>query len=257
MAKNYGVGYPERPLMSTLSDLLGIPHFTTSNGGTVRSDFLREVLTALGEDPAGLDKDGLIRACVQASGSPFDPTVLSRGATVTNAALQLIVDGVTSESTSLERLATMDVAMPQDLAVEFDPAEMVDARRRALTARATREGQDRFRTAVLAAYGQACALSGFDAVAAIEAAHITPYLGPRSNVVPNSLPLRADLHRLWDGGQLALHEESMTIILGPALRVTSYGELHGRPAVNLPRRQADRPSSKALAAHRAWCGMDR
>ncbi|WP_155378796.1 hypothetical protein [Cellulomonas sp. JZ18] len=51
MAKEYGVEYPERALMAVLSDLLGIPHFTTSRGSTVRSDFLKAVLVALGESP--------------------------------------------------------------------------------------------------------------------------------------------------------------------------------------------------------------
>ena len=39
--------YPERQLMAVISDLLGIPHFTTSNGSTVRADFLQAVAARL------------------------------------------------------------------------------------------------------------------------------------------------------------------------------------------------------------------
>jgi len=34
--------------MATISDLLGIPHFTTARGSTVRRDFLEAVGVALG-----------------------------------------------------------------------------------------------------------------------------------------------------------------------------------------------------------------
>ena len=257
MAKQYGVEFPERPLMAVLSDLLGIPHFTTSNGGTVRSDFLQAVLLALGGDPRGLAKDDLIRACVvAASGQPFDAALLSPGGTVTNRALQVMIDGVTTRRASNADLSNPLIDTAWSEGVEFDPAEISDTRRRQLAERALREGQDRFRTAVLDAYGRACALTGDNAVGALEAAHITPYRGTASNVISNGICLRADLHRLWDGGQVALDEETSRILLGSALRATTYGALHGAKARNLPRRREDRPSRAALAAHRGWCDLE-
>jgi hypothetical protein len=255
VAKNYGVEYPERPLMAVLSDLLSIPHFTTSNGGTVRSDFLRAVLVALGGDPRGLDKNGLIKACVEASGMPFVEALWSPGGTVTNEALQVMVDGISAgRPGAIEDNPVVDVGWPAD--VEFDPHELADTRRRQLAERAVRVGQDHFRTAVLSAYGRACALTGDNAVGALEAAHITPYVGVESNVISNGICLRADLHRLWDGGQIALHEESGVVLLDQALLATTYAVLHRRTAANLPRTRSDRPSRLALVAHRRWCGLD-
>src|SRR3954454_16356270 len=132
MPKQYGVEYPERPLMAVVSDLLNIPHFTTSNGGTVRSDFLQAVLVALSGEPAGRNKDELIAACVEAATRrPFDPRYLSPRGTVTNAALQLIVDGVTehglSASPAKDPRSSPDLA---DVIGEFDPGDIVDERTR-------------------------------------------------------------------------------------------------------------------------------
>lgn len=254
MSKRYGVEYPERPLMAVLSDLLAIPHFTTSNGGTVRSDFLATVLEALGGEPTGLDKNGLIRACIQAATGGFDEALLSPGGTVTNDALQVIINGVTAgRGPAQEGDPVVDVVW--DSAVLYDPAETADTRRREVSERAVRDGQNKFRTAVLNAYGYRCALTGADAVGALEAAHITPYRGAESNVVENGIALRADVHRLWDSGQIAIHEETGMVLLGAALRTTTYADLHlARPA-KLPTAVANRPSKLALAAHRAWCRL--
>jgi hypothetical protein len=253
MAKQYGVEYPERPLMAVLSDLLGIPHFTTSRGGTVRSDFLWAVLVALGGEPSGLNKDQLIEASVRAATGDFDRALLSPGGTVTNEALQAIIDGVNARRAHPEPTRpVLDVTWGE---VDYDPDQTADLRRRALAERAVREGQDKFRTAVLRAYSEACAFTSANAPGALEAAHITPYRGAASNVVPNGICLRADLHRLWDGGQLAIHEGTGRILVSEALRATTYGGLHETQPVNMPHAKSLRPSPAALAAHRAWCGL--
>lgn len=258
MAKNYGAEFPERPLMAVLSDLLGIRHFTTSRGSTVRSDFLREVLTALGGDPTGLGKDALMLACVEAA-TRQDPDdgLVSPGGTITNTALKVIIDGITRNGIPGKLpAAQVDVVFPAlDDEFDFDPSAMVDERNRVLAERAARDGQDAFRTVVLKAYSDACALTGYDSAPALEAAHITPYQGPKTNVVVNGISLRADLHRLWDSGQLALHEETMGVLVSDALRATQYGALAGVRAPNLPHKSAERPSRTALRAHREWCGL--
>jgi putative restriction endonuclease len=244
--------------MAVISDLLGIPHFTTSRGSTVRSDFLVAVLVALGGSPTGLNKDELMLACVAAATrtSP-EPDLVSPGGTITNRALQIIIDGITEHGIPGKLPSHRVERVSSDLPVEFefDPTGLADERERSLAERAVREGQDAFRSAVLRAYSSACALTGTDAPPALEAAHITPYRGPKTNVVVNGICLRADLHRLWDSGQVALDETSMQICVSDALRATTYGTLHGIPAANLPRRTADRPSRAALRAHREWCRL--
>ncbi len=61
-----------------------------------------------------------------------------------------------------------------------------------------RRGQSAFRAALLDAYQNRCAITGCDAVPALEGAHLRPYRGPDSNVVTNGLLLRADIHTLFD-----------------------------------------------------------
>jgi hypothetical protein len=256
MAKLYGVEYPERALMAVISDLLGIEHFTTSRGATVRSDFLRRVLQALGRDADGLSKDELIAACVATSTRrPFDPRLLSPGATVTNQVLQVIVDGIIVNGLG-RAVSHPESAEPVAASVsrDFIPEDFDDERDRQLAERAVRHGQDRFRTDVLETYGSACAITGANAATALEAAHVTPYKGPQTNVLQNAICLRADLHRLWDGGQLALDEQTAAVLVSAALGATSYGSLEGCVAA-LPRRRDHRPSDAALRAHREWCGL--
>src|SRR5690606_35764594 len=71
-----------------------------------------------------------------------------------------------------------------------------DARVWIMTAIAQRQGQGAFRAMILDAYGQRCAISGCNAIAVLEAAHILPYRGEHTHRVDNGLLLRSDLHTL-------------------------------------------------------------
>jgi hypothetical protein len=264
VAREYGAEYPERPLMSIISDLLGIEHFTTSRGSTVRTDFLRSVATALGADLATLRdrrKDEVLRTCVElATREPMDPALLSPGATVTNRALQSIIDGVIANGVPgrppvepVEPVPVMDDEPRTDADV-FDPIAVRDERDRRLMHIAARQGQDQFRLALLAAYDSRCAITDFDAVETLEAAHIFPYRGPATNHVTNGLLLRADIHILYDRGAISVHETTHLVLLKPHLEVTRYRDLAGRQ-LRLPRKVDDRPSVPALRSHREWAGL--
>lgn len=261
MAKQYGVDYPERPLMSVISDLLGIAHFTTSRGSTVRSDFLKAVATALNVPAARastLRKDDLLAAVVEAATrEPMDPTLFSPGGTVTDRALQRIIDGLIVHG-SPGRPATLtqpvEPEVDEDFLDDFDPAMLKDDRDRALVETAVREGRDRFRSSLMDAYGSACAVTGYTAVETLQAAHIYPYRGPATNRVSNGLLLRADIHVLFDRGAIAIHETSLHVLLKPHLEVTQYGSLAGNK-LRRPHRLADRPSAAALRSHREWAGL--
>jgi putative restriction endonuclease len=262
MAKIYGNEFPERPLMSVLSDLLGIDHFTTARGSTVRRDFLEAVGTGLGlrsdELRALRTKDEVLATVVQtATRQPMRMDLISPGGTVTNRALQVIIDGVVDHGVP-GRLG-LDHAAPEPLAEElppFDPGAVGDERNRLVAEVAAREGQNAFRTAVMEAYGQRCAITGFDAVQALEAAHIYPYRGTATNVVSNGLLLRADLHRLFDRGALAIDENSYHVRLDPQLMVTEYAYLvEDEVRLRLPHRRNHHPSYAALRFHREWSGL--
>lgn len=261
MAKIYGETFPERALMSTISDLLNMPHFTTSRGGTVRSDFLLAMAGALEvKGIADMRKDDLIRACWEAATDEKMPdSKLSRGGTVTNAVLQDIVNGIIERKVS-GNVATVPAGSSEEPPSDgepdqFTPSQLVDERKKKIREIAEREGQNKFRVMVLETYGNRCAVTGSDVPAAIEAAHILPYRGPKFNQIANGLTLRRDIHRLFDLGMVAVDESSYSILIGPSLRNSDYAWLDG-VKLNLPIKKTERPSREALRLHRLSADLE-
>ena len=119
-----------------------------------------------------------------------------------------------------------------------------------------RRGQPNFRRALIEAYGGRCAISDCNAEPALEACHIRPYTGPRTNTLSNGLLLRADLHTLFDLGLLTIDPASMTVVLAPELEGTTYSEFAGRP-VRIPRFMPDGSNRAALDWHHRWTGLAR
>lgn len=128
----------------------------------------------------------------------------------------------------------------------FSPASLKDEREKKLREIVERRGQPDFRNKLIATYGGRCAVTGCDAVAALEAAHIIPYTGPQSNHVTNGLLLRADIHTLFDLDLIRIEPDSLTISVAPAIKTTVYAELDGKKLV-LPFNAADIPNHEALA----------
>lgn len=136
----------------------------------------------------------------------------------------------------------------------FDPTSVKDARERTLRAIFQRRGQKQFRDALLAAYGGHCMVTRCSVPQVLEAAHIHPYRGPDTNKVVNGLLLRADIHTLFDSGQIAIDPDSMTVVVATELRNSEYGTLHGE-GVLLPQISDQQPSAEALREHRENFGL--
>lgn len=279
MAKVYGIEYPERPLMAVLSDLLGIAHFTTSNGSTVRRDFLEAVAARL-DVPAPdtiATKDAVLAACVEAATRlPMDSTLFSPGGTVTDRALQVIIDGVLENwqlgpdgaltATTKDRppepvlptgQAALDTPLPvlEDL---LDPDRLAGPVDRRLMAVAYREDQDAFRKAVLNAYRrggyESCCVTGHGPSQVLQAAHIIGHAEGGVSMVSNGLCLRADMHTLMDRKLMAIHETTLEVLVHPVLGPTPYAELAGKK-IHVPAPVADRPAPAALLHRRQAAGL--
>jgi len=136
----------------------------------------------------------------------------------------------------------------------FDPATQEDSRQRQLRQIAERKGQPRFRRMLLEAYGGRCAITGCDAVQALEAAHIAPYRGEESNHPQNGLLLRADLHTLFDLGLIGVNPGTMRVVISPELEATVYRDLEGQH-ITQPDDPAQCPSEPALREHMRWSGL--
>ena len=244
---------PERAAMSTLSDLLGIPHFTTSRGGTVRKDFIEAVARALGATDADFfrgpesprpgvpkNKDEVLALAWElARQEPFPTERLSVGGTITNEHLEAIIEGVIQNGFG-------PAFAPEHPSGFYD---LEDERRQRIAEQTIRDGQQHFRMAVLEAYNNQCAITETNLPAALEAAHIAPYMGSTSNAVSNGLCLRADIHALFDRHMLAIHEDSLTVLLSSTVRTRTYGYLDGAH-LHVPRKMIHRPDREALAHHR-------
>lgn len=113
------------------------------------------------------------------------------------------------------------------------PESLTDARKRINTAIVARQGAGAFRKAALTAFKGRCAVTGCDVPDVLEAAHIVPYLGKQTNIVTNTLLLRADIHTLFDRGLLSVSADTLKVEVAEGLRGSAYGELHGQ-AVKLP-----------------------
>lgn len=126
----------------------------------------------------------------------------------------------------------------------FDPTDMTDGRRRVIQEVVRRQGQPEFRNRLLSAYGETCAVTGCNVPAVLQAAHISPYLGPHSNSVQNGLLLRADIHTLFDIGLLKITVEGR-IEVDSGLAGSIYEQYHGR-CIRYPDCPHDAPSTDAL-----------
>ena len=137
---------------------------------------------------------------------------------------------------------------------DFDLSSVADQRDRAIAEVVRRRGQAKFRKTLLDDYRGRCAITGCDAVEALEAAHIAPYRGDYSDHVQNGLLLRADLHSLFDLGLISIDPRRMTVVLATELIGTTYGQLSGSSLL-VPANPNQRPSIEGLAKHLEWSGI--
>ena len=146
---------------------------------------------------------------------------------------------------SVERLGTL--TLPTDVAdaEEFHPNNLSDARDRVRRTIVQRRGQKKFRDALLTEYGNRCAITGCRSVDVLEAAHIMPYLGLKTNHVTNGLLLRADIHTLFDLGLIMISPIDCKIEIDKSITDKEYRKFHGK-SLRSPANAANSPNLEAL-----------
>ncbi len=142
--------------------------------------------------------------------------------------------------------------VPDDLGGAFEPLD-VDERQRVLAETVQREGQGTFRLRLLDAYGRRCAITGEHTEPVLDAAHIQPYLGPRSNHLQNGLVLTKEFHTLFDRGYVTITPDYRVRVSTRLRREWKNGHRYypydDQPLVQLPQLLAERPSQQALEWH--------
>lgn len=114
--------------------------------------------------------------------------------------------------------------------------------------RALRVRQSKFRKALLAAYSGKCVISEYGVPEALQAAHISSYMGPKSQTTTNGLLLRADLHLLYDSYLITVDPEGYRVRTAPKLASSPYAEFN-RKTILKPQNPKDIPSEKRLFTH--------
>lgn len=158
------------------------------------------------------------------------------------------------EPSPWESLVGTFLASPEE-DVPTDVLDLSDDEKKVvLTLQRVREGQQKFRSTLVGSYG-ACAVTGTTVEAALDAAHIRPYSGPKANVVQNGIVLRGDIHRLFDRHRLTIVflDRGYQVRVHPSLRETPYGALDREPLARLPRDSRDHPDPTLLKEHNDQC----
>lgn len=112
-----------------------------------------------------------------------------------------------------------------------------------------RRHQERFRKAVLAAYGGQCAATGVSTPDVLQAAHIDAFAASKSHAVTNGILLRADIHLLYDAHLLTILPETGRIAVSEAVEEETYRRLDGRH-IRFPDSRDSHPNNDLLAIHR-------
>lgn len=153
----------------------------------------------------------------------------------------------------LVEMAACDQLIPYELSEEDFEPQSVDERELELVAQTVREGPGSFRARLLDAYGRQCAITGEHTEPVLDAAHIQPYLGPRSNHVQNGLLLTKEFHTLFDRGYVTITPDYRVRISKSLKRDWHNGARYypydGRALTAFPSVEVDRPSRKALEWH--------
>ena len=108
-----------------------------------------------------------------------------------------------------------------------------------------------FRDLLLDAFQGKCAITACDVERALDAAHIFPYRGQKTDCLWNGILLRLDLHRLFDSYLLTIDPLSGQVYLESSL-MNSYGGV-ANTKVCFPEEPVSENRKQALRWHNAQC----
>lgn len=140
---------------------------------------------------------------------------------------------------------------PDNREVLVDLKSFEDERNRTNIEHVKRKDQQRFRDLLLDAFQGKCAISACDVERALDAAHIFPYRGPKTDCLWNGILLRLDLHRLFDSYLFTIDHQSGQVYWSPSLR-SSYG-LFANTQVCFPEKPVSENRKQVLRWHNAKC----
>jgi len=122
----------------------------------------------------------------------------------------------------LKRLGYVEV---NGLGGDNTPAQD-EAQKRSYYLTLARPSQSAFRQLLLTAYGGRCAITGNAVSETLEAAHVEPFSMGGGDILKNGILLRADLHRLFDSGHIAINPDSLLVSVVARIK-NEYRDIDG------------------------------
>lgn len=238
--------------MREICQLLGISEMSTTIGSSVPRVFFSDIATQMGCQALGT-MPLTARAIIEMSGLDWhdnfssEQTPSGGGGTVTALGLLQVKNAV------LVWLGDSPISLPENIElVQWKPHENWKSLRESLPTEiqevTIRPGASNFRELVLTEYDNFCAISGFRVPSALEVAHIVPYYGELSDEVQNAIPMRVDLHRLFDQGLIRVIFDDLKaayIVLTHSTIMNDYQEFNG-VELKIPKDPLAMPSKLAL-----------
>lgn len=117
-----------------------------------------------------------------------------------------------------------DVEEADEIATQVEAEEAAERQRR-LANVWVRSRQAQFRQVVLEAFGSCCIVTGSETLISLEAAHIIPVADDGVDEAWNGIPLRADIHRLFDAGAIEINPDTWKLWVDAAV-FEDYGKYH-------------------------------
>lgn len=105
-----------------------------------------------------------------------------------------------------------------------------------------------FKMDLIEAYNGQCAISGYDALPALDATYLSSYLGAASNTPSAGILLRTDLGALYQQSLISIRPDTYEVTVSGALRNTAYNHFDRR-RISLPSNEQLWPSKARLEAH--------
>jgi putative restriction endonuclease len=257
-----GVGFYASYRMLSLEDAWDF--FGAGNGDPDREQFYRRIrryrMRSSGSAQAASGDDVLLRplACMVLRAVEFwSPECWIPWSTAQGYADSIVTGKFERDDANRARLLSAIGGAGEVREAEFgDRFQLVEADERSWRVQsdtAVREGQASFRLRLIDAYESQCAITGEHTTPVLDAAHIQPYLGRRSNHVQNGLLLTKEFHTLFDRGYVTVTPDFRVRVSKKLKSDFSNGRRYypfdGQPLAKLPDDAAQRPSSDALDWH--------
>lgn len=238
--------------MNDISRVLGIPQNKPGAGSSIPRVFFADIASEMGLQE-GANMPETARVIIEAMhldwhqdfSSEYSPS--GGGSTVTALGLLQVLNAALTYKSLPARplppyISQGDWTPPNDWVdlkanLETEEVQVI-----------TRPGSSAFRTEVLSEYENACAITGNSSLDVIEVAHIVPYFGDASDVTQNAIPLRIDLHRLFDQGMLQIEyviSHKAYVVKIHDFVMHDYKDIHNS-TLRTPPDPLSSPSKKAL-----------